>query len=140
MKLGHAALWCADLEAVRAFYETYFNGHSGPKYVNPAKGFESYFIRFDGDAALEIMRSTRVTDRETAPRLGWCHISFTVGSEEAVHILTERLRADGYRILSEPRRTGDGFYESSGGGPRRKSGRNLCLNRTKKELFLRSLS
>ena len=58
MRLGHAALWCADLESMRTFYETYFNGRSGPKYVNPAKGFESYFIRFDGDAALEIMRKS----------------------------------------------------------------------------------
>ncbi len=113
MKLGHAALWCADLEAVRTFYETYFNGRSGPKYVNPTKGFESYFIRFEGDAALEIMRSTQVVERNATPGLGWCHISFTVGSEEAVHTLTERLRAAGCRILSEPRRTGDGFYEST---------------------------
>lgn len=117
MRLGHAALWCADLEAMRTFYETYFNGRSGPKYVNPAKGFESYFIRFDGDAALEIMRSTQVGERAATPLLGWCHISFTLGSEEAVHALTEHLRKDGYRILSEPRRTGDGFYESSVADP-----------------------
>jgi hypothetical protein len=34
-----------------------------------------------------------------------------------VEALTERLRADGYRILSEPRLTGDGFYESSVADP-----------------------
>ncbi|WP_367278334.1 VOC family protein [uncultured Rikenella sp.] len=42
---------------------------------------------------------------------------FTVGSEEAVHTLTEHLGKDGYRILSEPSRTGDGFYESSVADP-----------------------
>jgi lactoylglutathione lyase len=35
-----------------------------------------------------------------------------VGGKEAVHILTEKLRADGYTIESEPRTTGDGYYES----------------------------
>jgi lactoylglutathione lyase len=29
-----------------------------------------------------------------------------------VDTLTERLRADGYRVVGEPRTTGDGYYES----------------------------
>lgn len=40
------------------------------------------------------------------------HFAFTVGSEARVDELTEQLRADGYRIMGEPRRTGDGYYES----------------------------
>ena len=35
-----------------------------------------------------------------------------VGEETAVDQLTERLRHDGYPVLSDPRRTGDGYYES----------------------------
>ncbi len=31
--------------------------------------------------------------------------------------LTERLRADGHPVLSEPRITGDGYYESAVGDP-----------------------
>jgi lactoylglutathione lyase len=35
-----------------------------------------------------------------------------VGSKEAVNSLTEMLRADNFIIESEPRTTGDGYYES----------------------------
>lgn len=117
MKLTHAALWTTQLEELRNFYVLYFNGVSGEKYINPAKGFESYFVRFADGAALEIMRSVHVTERIGGVLLGWCHIAFETGSREAVNALTERLRKDGYRIVSEPRVTGDGFYESSVADP-----------------------
>ena len=35
-----------------------------------------------------------------------------LGSRENVNQLTERLRSDGYQVISEPRVTGDGYYES----------------------------
>lgn len=117
MKLTHAALWTTQLEELRDFYTQYFDGTSGEKYVNPAKGFESYFVRFGDGAALEIMRSIHVTERSDGVRLGWCHIAFEAGDRDAVNTLTERLRKDGYRIVSEPRVTGDGFYESSVADP-----------------------
>ena len=44
---------------------------------------------------------------------GYIHLAFSAGSREAVDALTERLRADGYRILDGPRTTGDGYYEST---------------------------
>lgn len=112
MKLTHVAVWTTQLEELRAFYETYFDGTSGEKYVNPAKGFESYFIRFDDGASLEIMRSTAVKDKAEKTLTGWCHIAFDAESREGVEALTERLRQDGHPIVSEPRMTGDGYYES----------------------------
>ncbi|MDE6499189.1 MAG: VOC family protein [Rikenella sp.] len=118
MRLTHVALWTTRLEELRAFYTTYFGGTSGEKYTNPAKGFESYFIRFGTTGvALEIMRSQSVT--EPAERLctRWCHVAFDAQTRRGVEELTERLRADGYRILSEPRQTGDGFYESVAADP-----------------------
>lgn len=48
--------------------------------------------------------------RDDAP--GYAHLAFAVGSEEAVNALTEWLRTDGYQVAGEPRRTGDGYYES----------------------------
>ena len=45
-------------------------------------------------------------------RLGYHHVAFGLGSREAVDELTERLRTDGYEVLSGPRVTGDGYYES----------------------------
>ena len=48
---------------------------------------------------------------ETA-RTGYAHIAFSVGSKEKVDALTAELKADGYEVVSGPRITGDGYYES----------------------------
>jgi lactoylglutathione lyase len=45
-------------------------------------------------------------------RTGYAHIAFSVGSKEKVDELTERLKADGFEVVSGPRTTGDGYYES----------------------------
>ena len=45
-------------------------------------------------------------------RTGYSHIAFSVGSIEIVDALTAELKADGYEIISGPRTTGDGYYES----------------------------
>ena len=42
----------------------------------------------------------------------YIHIAFSVGSKKAVDELTERLKKDGYTVVSGPRTTGDGYYES----------------------------
>jgi lactoylglutathione lyase len=44
--------------------------------------------------------------------LGLAHIAVSAGSREKVKQLTERLDNDGFTILSKPRITGDGYYES----------------------------
>lgn len=40
------------------------------------------------------------------------HIAFSVGSKEKVDELTDRLKNDGFEVVSGPRTTGDGYYES----------------------------
>ena len=45
-------------------------------------------------------------------RTGYSHIAFSMGSIEKVDALTAELKADGYEIISGPRTTGDGYYES----------------------------
>ena len=40
------------------------------------------------------------------------HIGFALESRDAVDALTNRLRHDGFRIASELRVSGDGYYES----------------------------
>ena len=45
-------------------------------------------------------------------RTGYVHVAFSVGSKEAVDQLTGMLRKDGYAVISGPRTTGDGYYES----------------------------
>ncbi len=45
-------------------------------------------------------------------RTGYAHIAFSVGSKEAVDEMTEKMRNAGYEVVSGPRTTGDGYYES----------------------------
>jgi lactoylglutathione lyase len=105
--LTHVALWSADLERLRAFYESYFGASAGPRYENPGKGFQSYFLTLAGGARIELMHSSA-----PARSSGYAHIALAPGSEGAVDALTERLRAQGYAVIDGPRRTGDGYYES----------------------------
>lgn len=113
MRIDHIGLWASDLDAVRAFYERYFGAVAGPKYTNPAKRFESYFLTFPGgDVRLEVMRVPELAGRASVnPAAGFAHLAIAVGSEAAVDALAERLRADGYEVADGPRRTGDGYYE-----------------------------
>lgn len=113
MKIAHIALWTDRLEEMRDFYVIYFHGTSNEKYVNPSKGFESYFIRFDGsDTSLEVMRSVLIKNTTQSEHIGLCHFAFAPGDRSLVLALTEQLRANGYPVLGEPRVTGDGFFES----------------------------
>ena len=113
MRVEHVALYVKDLEAAREFFVTYLEGEANGGYHNPRTGFRSYFIRFGDGARLELMNKPDMTDLEkTLARTGYAHLAFSVGSESRVDRLTERLRAAGYPVLSGPRTTGDGYYES----------------------------
>lgn len=113
MRVEHMALWVEDLERAREFFGRYFGTASTDRYTNAA-GFSSYFLTFpDGGARLELMSdSTQAHNTEDRPHDGWGHVALSVDSEEEVDRLTMRLVADGYRCVSGPRTTGDGYYES----------------------------
>jgi lactoylglutathione lyase len=116
MKLEHAALWTPDLEASRSFYVRYFGAEAGPRYENPKSGFRSHFLRFAGGSRIELMQMPGIAPRADAPdrqSIGLVHLAFDAGDEAAVDALTQRLRHDGHRVVGEPRRTGDGYYEST---------------------------
>lgn len=117
MEITHIALWTQQIEELRDFYVRYFGGQSNELYVNAAKGFESYFIRFDTGCQLELMRRTDIHDRAETPQLGLCHLAFGCQSKEEVLALTQRLRTDGVRITGEPRTSGDGYFESVAADP-----------------------
>ncbi|MBV7509358.1 VOC family protein [Bacillus sp. sid0103] len=112
MKIEHVAIWVKDLEAMKTFYITYFNGYANSKYHNKDKKFESYFLTFDGGARLEIMCKSGIDKPDQDDRIGWAHIAIAMGSRESVNQLTARLQNDGYRLVNGPRVTGDGYYES----------------------------
>jgi lactoylglutathione lyase len=44
--------------------------------------------------------------------VGYHHISFSLGGRKKVDKLTSELSKDGYSVISGPRTTGDGYYES----------------------------
>ena len=113
MRMEHAALYVQDPEAARDFFVTYFDGCSNDGYHNRKTGFRSYFISFEDGARLEVMSKPGITEgSKTRDRTGYAHIAFSVGSRERVDALTSRLAADGFAVVSGPRTTGDGYYES----------------------------
>jgi lactoylglutathione lyase len=113
MKIEHIAMYVNDLEAARGFFVKYFCGKSNDGYHNPNTDFRSFFITFDDGARLEIMKKPVMDDLDKPlNRTGFIHLAFSVGSKEAVDELTVRLKSDGYEVVSGPRTTGDGYYES----------------------------
>ena len=114
MKIGHIAIYTRDLERLKRFYVTYFDAVANRKYVNKTTGLESYFMSFEGSTTrLELMYRPLVTERELKQlHLGLIHIAFELGSRAKVDYLTQLLENDGYEIISRPRTTGDGYYES----------------------------
>lgn len=114
MKIDHIAIWTTDLEKMRCFYQTYFNLKSSDKYENTKKGFSSYFLSFDSGARIELMKRADIVEecQERGMVYGFAHLAISVGNKKAVDEFTERIKNDGYKVIGEPRTTGDGYYES----------------------------
>ena len=113
MRIEHIAMYVNDLEKTKEFFVKYFNAISNEGYHNKITDFRSYFLSFDDGVRLEIMNKPHMLDDEKGlNRTGFIHIAFSLGSKDAVDILTERMKNDGYNVISGPRTTGDGYYES----------------------------
>lgn len=114
MKINHIAIYVSKLGQSKCFYERYFAGKAGDVYHNEAKQFRSCFISFSSGCQLELMHKAELIDKQPNDiiAIGIHHLAFSVGSKERVNKLTEILRRDGYTVYSEPRQTGDGYYES----------------------------
>jgi lactoylglutathione lyase len=113
MHISHVAIWTQNPETLQSFYETCFSAQVGQKYTNPKTGFESCFLTFESGARLELMRTPGVTPTQRASYAeGYAHMAFSTGSRKQVDRLTARLEAAGCTVTSQPRTTGDGYYES----------------------------
>ena len=113
MKIDHIAMYVNDLEKAREFFMKYLGAASNEGYHNKTTDFRSYFLSFDEGARIEIMNKPNMSDDEKGlVRTGYVHIAFNVGSKEQVDMLTTELKDDGYEVVSGPRTTGDGYYES----------------------------
>ena len=107
MQIEHTAIYVTDLDTAKDFFVRYLGALANTPYHNPVTGFRSYFLSFGNGARLELMQKPGAF-----PCPGYGHIAFSLGSREAVDKLTAQLQADGYRLVSGPRITGDGYYES----------------------------
>ena len=115
MKIEHVAIWTKNIEKLKKFYIDYFDCISGDKYINLKKNFESYFLSFESGARLELMQMPSIPsclNNTIDQYIGLIHLAISVGSIEIVNKLTDTLRNAGYKVVSEPRHTGDGYYES----------------------------
>lgn len=113
MAIEHLAIWTSRLELLADFYARFFGARAGPHYRSTRRPFESRFLSFDGGARLELMRLPELAPAGGPdPRVGLAHVAFSVGSRERVDRLTAELGDAGFTVVSDPRTTGDGYYES----------------------------
>jgi lactoylglutathione lyase len=115
MKIEHIAIWAQDLENLKTFYGRYFGAVASEKYFNSKRNFQSYFLTFNEGCRLELMQMPgiqKAIGQLESKFTGLTHLAISVGSRDAVDYLTETLRNDGFRIVGDPRVTGDGYYES----------------------------
>lgn len=109
MRVEHIAIYTNQLEELRRFFCNFFNGRSSNLYCNLKTGFSSYFISFDDGSRLELCHNDHIKQNGFN---GLNHIAFSMGSKECVDELTRTLVNNGCFLLSGPRVTGDGYYES----------------------------
>lgn len=115
MTLEHVAIWTDQLEKLKEYYTTHFDGKSNEKYVNHTNEFESYFLSFSSGARLELMSMPGIPNNENDTIIkqhkGIIHLAFGVCNKEMVDEKAKQLKEAGFKILSGPRMTGDGYYE-----------------------------
>ena len=113
IRIDHIAMYVANLEGARKFFMEFFDATSNAQYHNPRTGLRTYFLTFPDGGRLEIMSRPEVSVADNPVyRSGFIHLSFCLGSREEVDRMTSLLSSQGYEVLSGPRVTGDGYYES----------------------------
>lgn len=120
MRINHLAINCIDIDVIKTFFMKYFDAREGNEYRNRKTGLHSWILLFtEGSTKLELMSwpNINLADPSLNHPQGLVHLSISSNSKENVDQLTSRLKADGYTILSRPRITGDGYYESCILGP-----------------------
>ena len=102
MKLHHIAIWTFRLEELKEFYVRFFGGKSNEKYINPKKGFESYFVSFGEGTDLELMSRTDVQNTPIEEnRVGLTHFAFLSQPGRSITLY----RTNAFRRIYHRRRT-----------------------------------
>lgn len=111
--VDHIAIYVRDLELMRKFYTKWFGAVSNDGYYNPNTGLRTYFLTFDAGARIELMNRPALDNQNSSvEHFGYTHLALKVNGAEMVNQLTAALADAGYEVLSGPRVTGDGYYES----------------------------
>jgi lactoylglutathione lyase len=112
MYIDHIAIWCNDYKALAAFYSKWFNGKCSDEYFNTKRNFKSVFVSFESACRLELMHIEGIENAVLSNTIGLAHLAFRFSSKDAVNEQTERMKNAGVKCISNPRITGDGYYES----------------------------
>jgi len=113
IKIDHVALYVRDLEGMKDFYVRHFGATAKPNYHNPRTGLYSSFLSFGNRVNLELMTRPEVKPADDKVWTeGYIHLAFSLGGKKKVEELTQKLKNLGLEVLSGPRTTGDGYYES----------------------------
>lgn len=113
IKIDHIAMYVRDLEGMRDFYTQWFGAVSNEGYHSATTGMRSYFLTFANGVRLELMNWSTVAENEPCiEKYGLTHLALQVDGPVVVDSLTTQMENAGYRVVSGPRTTGDGYYES----------------------------
>jgi predicted enzyme related to lactoylglutathione lyase len=112
-QIEHIALATNDVEGLRDFYLQLGAVASAPT-TDPDTGLRGCVLDFCSVRMelLELPGGHQVAARQERPP-GLVHLSFVLGSADAVDELSEVIAAAGHRVLESPHRAGElGRYES----------------------------
>lgn len=113
MLIHHVSLCTTDIQRSVAFYKMYFGAVEYSSYHNPKSGLSNCFLEFDKGAMLEVTTRPAFVRKPNDPNCGFGHLAISAGTPDCVDFTVRRLEADGYSVLSQPRRDGDGYYQST---------------------------
>ena len=111
MRIHHFAIWCDDIELIRAFYIKYFGCESNEMYHNPTKNFTSYFLSFsEGSSKIELMNRPDITEEPQRRGFAKGMAHFDIEVEDKLKVDSDGLDETDYNFLRA-------IIEKFNGGP-----------------------
>jgi len=110
--IDRITIYTADIEKLSDFYENYFYAIRGDDSADEHKGTLSVYLKFDGDAVLELVEvKSSGGGARAEQRIGRGSFCIAAGSRKSVDSVSARVFREGYRVVEVPHATGSGSYE-----------------------------